>query len=159
VHARLPDATLRIVGCLPDGVRHPAVHVEGRLDKRDPAQRERLVRCYLRASCFCLPTLFDPFPNAIVEAAWAGLPSVAIDNGSRREVIIDGVTGVLANASEPDAVAAALIDVLESSERCQAMGRAARQHAELHFNWDRVVRRIGRVVTHGLSGTAVPSPV
>jgi glycosyltransferase involved in cell wall biosynthesis len=142
---RLPDATLRVVGCTPD-VRTPGVHVEGFLDRRDPAQFERLCRCYLRASCFCLPSLFDPFPIAILEAATAGLPVVSLDTGSRREAVDHGATGLLATDPTPQALADALHDVLADPDRAQAMGRAARLHAHTHFTWELVVDRIGRAL-------------
>jgi glycosyltransferase involved in cell wall biosynthesis len=161
--ARLPGVTLRIVGCSPN-VDVPGVHVEGYLDKADQAQYERLARFYLRASCFCLPSLFDPFPNAIIEAASVGLPTVAIDNGSRREAVVDGETGRLAQAS-PGSLADALFDVMHDGDRCRAMGLAARRHAEANFTWDHVVDRIlavmqGRpaIPTAGDRPRSIPQP-
>jgi glycosyltransferase involved in cell wall biosynthesis len=94
LHKQLPGATLRIVGCRPD-LKHPSVRIEGHLDKRDPAQAERLTRCYLEASCFCLPSSFEPFGIALSEAASVGLPAVSVDAGARREAIVHGVTGAL----------------------------------------------------------------
>lgn len=141
----LPGVTLTIVGCRPP-VEEPTIRIEGFLDRRIPADAEKLARCYLRAGCFCLPSLFDPFPNAIIEAAAAGVPSVAIDNGSRREVILDGITGCLAHTATPTAVAEALRRVLESEDRRQALGLAAKIHAENHFSWSRVVDKISHTV-------------
>jgi glycosyltransferase involved in cell wall biosynthesis len=145
---RLPDATLRIIGCRP-AVSTPGVEVEGYLDRRDPAQFERICRCYLRAACFCLPSFFDPFPIAIIEAATAGLPVVAIDNGSRREAVVDGRTGTLAPEPTAPALAEALYQVLRDPERCRCMGQAARLHAYTRFTWELVVDRIGRAVAAG----------
>ena len=148
VHDRFPDATLRIIGCDPE-LDHPGIRVEGRLDKRNPAEYERLVRCYLRASCMCLPTLFDPFPNAIVEAGSVGLATVAIDNGSRREIILNGKTGILAASAEPEAVASALCELLENPKRCKQMGENARAHVSANFTWEKAVDQIGQIVRKG----------
>jgi len=145
VRQKLPDATLTIVGCDP-GCSAPGVRVEGYLSRRSPAEFERLARCYLRASCFCLPSSFDPFPNAIIEAATAGLPTVAIDNGSRREVVIDGVTGRLAGSPDAAELAEVLTNLLLDTEHLASMGLRACSHAEEFFTWDRVVQRImGRI--------------
>ena len=159
VRKLLPDATLRIVGCSP-AINEPGVVVEGFLDKRNEADYEKLARLYLRASCFCLPSLFDPFPNVIIEAASVGLPSVAVDNGSRREAVIDGVTGALAPDATPESVADAMMKVLADPNRCHAMGEAARQHAELHFTWDRVVEKIAGVVrANNATADQIATPV
>jgi glycosyltransferase involved in cell wall biosynthesis len=142
---RLPDATLRIIGCSP-AVNHPSVRVDGFLDRRDPAQYEHLVRSYLRASCFCLPSLFEPFGQVYVEAASVGLPLVAIDMDSRREAVVDGVTGRLASIPTPEALADALYDVLRDEVRGREMGNAARTRASMRLRWDLVVDRLGVVI-------------
>lgn len=141
VRRTLPDATLTIVGCSPE-VRQPGVRVEGYLSRSSPAQFERLARCYLRAGCFCLASAFDPFPNALIEAASAGLPSVAISNGSRREVITDQVTGRLVASADPKALAEALVELLSDPIRLLRIGRQAKERAEREFTWAKVVRRI-----------------
>ena len=157
LRSKLPDATLRIVGCTP-GIRDPGVLIEGRLSKADPAQYERLVRCYLRASCFCLPTLFDPFPNVIIEAASVGLATVAINNGSRSEAIIDGQTGALVSSANPEAIAVELYNMLHDMERCHRMGAAARNYARSCFSWDQAVARIGSAVQLAASRTHADTP-
>ncbi len=144
---RLPDATLRIVGCSPP-VKHPAVQVDGFLDRRDPHQYEHLVRSYLRASCFCLPSLFEPFGQVYVEAASVGLPLVAIDMDSRREAVVDGVTGRLAPIPTPEALADALYDVLCDEAKGRELGEAAQSHASARFRWDLVVDRLAAVIQH-----------
>jgi glycosyltransferase involved in cell wall biosynthesis len=158
VHAQLPDATLRIVGCRPD-VSHPAVRVEGHLDKRDPAQAERLRQCYLEAACFCMPSSFEPFGIALSEAASAGLPGVSIDTGARREAIVHGVTGALAPEPTAEALAAALIDVLGDPERTRTLGDAARALARERFSWDVAVDTVGRVLAGLASAKVAPLPL
>lgn len=142
---RLPDAHLRIIGCSPR-IHHPSVTVDGFLDRRDPRQYERLVRSYLRASCFCLPSLFEPFGQVYVEAASVGLPLVAIDMDSRREAVVDGVTGRLAPVPTAEALAQALYDVLCDEEKAEEFGEAARRRASARFRWDLVVDRLATVI-------------
>ena len=141
VRRQLRDARLTIVGCSP-AVDQEGVNVVGYLDRRDPGQFDLLARCYLRASCFCLPTLFDPFPNVIIEAASVGLPTVSIDTGSRAEVILPGVTGELATNADVDELADALLRCLRDPGRCSDMGRAAQLRQQELFTWDKVIERI-----------------
>jgi starch synthase len=148
VRKAIPDATLRVVGCDPFAESAPVegVIVEGKLDRRDPAQYERLCRCYLESSCFCLPSEFDPFPNAIIEAMGVGVPAVAFDNGSRREAIQHGECGLLAASGNVQDLATQLIAILSDPVRAAAMGKAAEERVQREFTWRRVVERIGTVV-------------
>jgi alpha-maltose-1-phosphate synthase len=152
VRKAVPDATLRVVGCDPfdretgGGPQVDGVIVEGKLDRRDPAQYERLCRAYLEASCFCLPSEFDPFPNAIIEAMGVGMPAVAFDNGSRREAIVHGECGLLARPGDVDDLAQQMIAVLSDPERAARMGAVAIERVQREFTWLRVVDRIGGVV-------------
>jgi glycosyltransferase involved in cell wall biosynthesis len=49
--------------------------------------------------------------------------------------------------SDPEALAAAVIDVLSDEERRVAMGRAARGHALANYGWDDIARRLEEVYT------------
>jgi glycosyltransferase involved in cell wall biosynthesis len=142
---RLPDARLRVIGCGPP-LDEPGVQVDGFLNRADPAQYEMLVRAYLRASCFCVPSRFDPFPNALIEAASVGLPAVAFDNGSRREAIEHGRTGYLVPVDDVEGLADALHELLGNPARCREMGELARRRAQRLFTWERVVGRIGSAI-------------
>jgi glycosyltransferase involved in cell wall biosynthesis len=156
VRQALPKATLSIAGCSPQ-INEPGVTVHGFLDRREPEQYQKLCRLFQQHSCFCLPSLFEPFGIVFIEAASVGLPSVAIDNGSRREAVLDGETGYLADQPSPDAVADALLRLLQDPGRNHAMGLAARRYAAENFTWERVVSRIGAVIANGGEPVAEPA--
>ena len=73
-----------------------------------------------------LPSHQEPFGTVLAEAMNAGTPVVATRVGGLAEVVEDGVTGRLVAPGDPDALAAAVLDVLEHKEE---MGRAARERA------------------------------
>lgn len=73
-----------------------------------------------------LPSHQEPFGTVLAEAMNAGTPVVATQVGGLAEVVADGVTGRLVEPADPDALAAAVLEVLE---RREAMGRAARERA------------------------------
>ncbi|MFN8619362.1 MAG: glycosyltransferase [Chloroflexota bacterium] len=81
----------------------------------------------------------EGLPNVVLEAAAAGLPVVATDAGGTREIIIDGVTGVLVPVADGPALAAGLIRVLLDPALAARLGAAARGHAEKAFGIDRFV--------------------
>jgi len=59
---------------------------------------------------------------------------VATLHGAFHEAIVDGVTGLLVPECNPDALATALVDVLESPSRACEMGKAGRKHVFSNFN-------------------------
>jgi glycosyltransferase involved in cell wall biosynthesis len=63
----------------------------------------------------------------------ARVPVVATRVGSIDEAVVDGETGVLVPPEEPDALAAALRDVLADAEARRAMGERGRAAALERF--------------------------
>jgi hypothetical protein len=62
----------------------------------------------------------------LVEAMRVGLPVVSTDCPlGPREIVRDGVNGLLVPPRDVDAIAAALLSLIEDDERRKAMGRAA----------------------------------
>ncbi|MFZ3321578.1 MAG: glycosyltransferase family 4 protein [Usitatibacter sp.] len=67
------------------------------------------VRPYHAASdSFALATLYDPFPNAAIEAMACGLPVVTTPKCGASEMIVEGETGFVCDALDTGAIAAAL---------------------------------------------------
>lgn len=83
---------------------------------------------YGAADVFCLPTLYDPFPNAAMEALAAGLPVVTTRNSGAAELIRPGENGLVCEAADVAGLAAALQEACRPG-RAAAMAPAARASA------------------------------
>lgn len=81
----------------------------------------------------------EPFGLVNVEAMAMGLPVVAFDHGALREIVVAGETGVLCAPADEDAMAEAVVRLLQDRENAAAMGRAGRERAEKQFTISRVV--------------------
>lgn len=68
---------------------------------------------YGAADLFCLPTLYDPLPNAVLEALACGLPVVTTTNCGAAELIRPGENGVVCGPQDAAALAACLDGLLE----------------------------------------------
>ena len=78
------------------------------------------------ADAFVLPTLYDPLPNACLEAMAAGLPVVTSEQCGAAELLVAHGAGLVCDAHDVPALAAAMTRLLDPVLRA-AMGARARQ--------------------------------
>lgn len=91
------------------------------------------------ADVFALPSMYESFGLAALEAMACGTPVVASNAGGIPEVVEHDVTGALAPVGDVDALARALEHVLGDDERCKRMGVAARARAERLYSLDKIL--------------------
>lgn len=63
---------------------------------------------YGMADCFVLPTLYDPFPNASLEAMACGLPVVTSFQSGAAELVLQGVNGFCCDALDAPGLVASM---------------------------------------------------
>ena len=80
---------------------------------------------YGAADCFVLPTLYDPFPNAALEAMASGLPVITTPQCGAAEFVQQGVGGAVCEAGDVVGLALAM-GKLNEVAYAETMGRAAR---------------------------------
>jgi glycosyltransferase involved in cell wall biosynthesis len=83
---------------------------------------------YARAEVFALPSRYEGFPNALLEAMASGLPAVAFDGPSAvRQVLRHGIDGLLVPQNDVLAFAEAIGVVMADPAKRRRMGEAARE--------------------------------
>lgn len=103
--------------------------------------RDDMPECYAAADVFVTASWREGFPRSAMEAAAMGLPTVASDIRGNRQVVDDGVTGVLVGVRIPEEIADAVGQLAPDATRRTAMGSAARQRALAEFGQQRVIDR------------------
>lgn len=106
----------------------------------------RLVELYRTSDVFVLPTRAETFGIAAVEAAAAGLPSVTSDVGGLPDIVDDGTTGYTLRSGDTAELGRAVRTLLDDGDLRRAMGRAARERAEVLFDADANARRLLDIV-------------
>ncbi len=96
----------------------------------------------------------EGFGIVFLEAAAAGLASVAGRSGGTAEAVVDGETGFVVDPGDPGAVRDALGVLLGDPSLRVRMGAAARQRAETTFSYDRLAERLTPLVSGDLSALA-----
>ena len=85
----------------------------------------------------------EGFGIVFLEAAAAGVPSIAGLSGGSAEAVLDGDTGlVVAEPRSVDDVTDALFALLDDPERRRRMGRAARERAVASFDYDHLATEL-----------------
>jgi glycosyltransferase involved in cell wall biosynthesis len=78
---------------------------------------------------FCLPSYREGVPNALLEATACGLPIVTTDTPGCRDVVTNGVNGLLVPVKNAQAIADALEILILDPELRRRMGSAGREVA------------------------------
>ena len=96
---------------------------------------------YEALDIFCLPSLCEAMPYALLEAMAMCLPTVASAVGGVPEAIDDGTTGFVVPPRDPKALANVLSELLNNEHLRARMGQAGRRRVVDHFNQAESVRR------------------
>jgi glycosyltransferase involved in cell wall biosynthesis len=137
VRKSYPDATLDLVGV------HPQIEAEGVIGHgKLPLGSERGQREYRallqRATCMLMPSLFEPYGIAYLDAAVAGVPSIGTTVGGAPDAVGEG--GRVVDPADPRALTAAMSDLADPETARRYGERAARRAPEL--TWKVVAGRV-----------------
>ncbi len=86
---------------------------------------------------FCLASDSEGLSSAILAAMATPLPVLATNVGGIPELVLDGKTGFLSPAGDPESLAAQLRPLLLSEGLRSKMGQAGRQRVERHFTLEK----------------------
>lgn len=87
----------------------------------------------------------EAFGIAMVEAMACGVPVVATATEGAREIVEDGVTGLIVPTGDAHAMSAAVISLLEDEGHRLLLGAHAREAARVRFSLERMIEATERV--------------
>lgn len=150
----VPDLSLVVVG---DGRDRPAVaellpEVRAKVVMVGAVSNEGLPPYHAAADVFVAPALGqESFGYVLVEAMAAGIPVVASDIPGYREVVRDGIEGLLVPPGDPSALAGALRRVLADDDLAYKLREAGLARAK-RYSWDVVIGDIEAAYARALQG-------
>jgi phosphatidylinositol alpha-1,6-mannosyltransferase len=151
IRAAVPDARCEIFG---DGPQRRDLEALARsLDLESvvyfsgAGTDEELRAAYGRAWCFALPCRregndVEGFGIVYLEAGIASLPVVGGAASGAAGAIIDGQTGYLVDGTSLEAIAKAVVRLLQDRTLTERMGASGRHRALSEFSWHAIARRI-----------------
>lgn len=129
-----------------------ATHFVGHL------HHDELLAALHRADAAVLPSHYEPFGLAALEAAAAGIPLVTSNTGGLGEAVINGVTGMSFAPRDVAGLAAAVCAVLDDPAAAQRRASAARQRLTSDFDWRTVAGETAQVYLAAKRGERQPQP-
>lgn len=110
---------------------------------------ERVAQLYRQARIFLHPQVevdggrdFEGFGIVIADAMAAETAVVVGRDGGAKELVEEGVTGIIVDGRRSDQLETALHRLLSDDALCVRIAEAARAHAEANFRWDRHVEAV-----------------
>jgi glycosyltransferase involved in cell wall biosynthesis len=101
---------------------------------------KELATAYASADLFVFPSTTDTFGNVIIEAQAAGLPVVVSDLGGPKELVEDGIDGLITKARDVNDFASAIRRLVEDADLRKQMSAAARLRVQ-DRSWPSAFRR------------------
>ena len=159
IAAELPDIDFLVVG---EGEERAALDALARrlgLGARVvfTGLRHDVPRLLAAADVLALTSLYEGFPNVVLEAMATGAVAVATEVGGCRELVTSGETGLLVPTRAPAAVAAAMGRVLRDPALARRLATAARQRVEGAFSVDVMAGRTMDAYLRRLHATRAPA--
>ncbi|MDW8107104.1 MAG: glycosyltransferase family 4 protein [Armatimonadota bacterium] len=109
-------------------------------------ERKDVPRLLQALDLYALPTLSDMLPMALLEAMWSQLPVLATYAGGIPEAVTNGVEGWLVPPKDPDALADALIEILENPDERARRAHNAHQRVQQSFTVETQVAQIEAIL-------------
>ena len=107
-------------------------------------EHQRLPSLYAACDLFCMigephPGKIEGFGLVYLEAAVAGIPSIAGRIGGVPEVVVDNETGILVEPGDISGLAGAIVKMIENDDLRKALGKRAKERASI-FSWSECAR-------------------
>jgi spore coat protein SA len=106
------------------------------------ATHNDLVKHYQNADVLVNTSLSESFGMSLIEAMACQVPVVATRVGGMVDIVVEGDTGLLVDANNPQQLAEAAIKLLTDDALASRMGQAGRQRVEECFTWKKVTEQV-----------------
>ena len=125
-----------------DGPSRPALerlsrelHLDEAVEFAGEVPYARVPGMLQRLAIFAMPSTWEGFGVAAVDAAAMKLPAVASNIHGIPDVVLDGVTGLLVPPNDTSAFADAVLQLVAQPRLRELMGEAGRAYVEREYRW------------------------
>ena len=132
IHNQYPNTRCWLIGPYEDNLdpisaesRRLIEESENGLEALGRKSGDELLAYYAAADCFVMPSYREGFPNTVMEAGALGLPSIVTDINGSREIIKEGINGMIVPPQNEDRLYQAMVVMITSNiDRTTMAGNA-----------------------------------
>jgi glycosyltransferase involved in cell wall biosynthesis len=119
-------------------------------------QKQEVIQLYSHADVFCCPSIYEPFGIINIEAMSCETAVVASAVGGIKEVVVDGVTGILVPLEQQNVAPFEPVDadklsrdlanginkLIKDKNLRDAMAKKGRKRVEDYFDWTAIAKQV-----------------
>jgi glycosyltransferase involved in cell wall biosynthesis len=154
VRRQHPQARLTIAGSGPEAARLKALATELGLDGAvrfsGQLDRDAMAALYREADICLNPSLADNMPNSVLESMASGVPVVSTNVGGVPFIVEDGKTALLVDAKDVNAMAAAVLQLLDDRALRSRIAAAGVREVQ-RYTWAEVAPLLARIYRSALA--------
>jgi glycosyltransferase involved in cell wall biosynthesis len=138
---QFPGLFLDVMGAgSPEGMVRSsfAEGLRGRINVVPAGSEEELAKRMLDSAIYLIPSLFEGTPQTMLEAMATGMPAIGTETCGMKDVIRDGVNGLLIPVRSPGDLVAAVTRLLTNPLLRERVGRQAHADVVEKYTWNKV---------------------
>ena len=128
------------------------LEVESNILFAGKCQRDVVFEILSITDVFVLSSLWEGFGLVLGEAMASGVPVVATDTDGSREVVINGETGLIVPSKNPEALAQAVLELIDNPDLRRKMGEKGRRRINAMFTPQQFIKRHQQFYNRILAG-------
>lgn len=137
LNEKYPDMRLLLVGRYEDSLDPISAAAKAEIEKNDKIEavgpQSDVRPYYVAADCFVFPSYREGFPNTVIEAGAMGLASIVTDINGSREIIENGVNGLIIPSKDAEALYEAMAKMLTDDSLRSELASQARSLVASRF--------------------------
>jgi len=110
-----------------------------------PVSHTRLPLLYSSADIFVMPSIYEGFPKALLEAMACEAPVVATKTGGIPEVLAENVNGLLVKSGNPKELSDSIVKLLSDPAAARQFGVNGRECVRRKFTWETTARKLREI--------------
>ena len=106
---------------------------------------DKIIKIYHNSDVFVLPSIHEGLPLTLLEAWAARLPIVTTNVGGIPEICVNRENALIVPPKDPEALADAMIEILEDGMLAKKMGKNGRKLVEEKYTWEKIAEKTEKV--------------